>query len=106
MGTKNKKKRAKTMKVGKLKEYLDDIDDNVEIKGLRLYCESGFSIQSKTLYMDNSQRLEELENLQTKIMLSVNSGKYSDVFRKGMIEAFDIIDKRIEELKGEINEDA
>ena len=56
-------------------------------------------------YMDGYNRgkkegtIEELENLQTKIMLSVNSGKYSDVFRKGMIEAFDIIDKRIEELK-------
>ena len=50
------------------------------------------------------QIIEELENIQTEIMLSVNSGKYSDVFRKGMIEAFDIIDKRIESLKGENNE--
>lgn len=49
------------------------------------------------------QIIEELENIQTEIMLSVNSGKYSDVFRKGMIEAFDIIDKRIESLKGENN---
>lgn len=47
------------------------------------------------------QIIEELENIQTEIMFRVNLGIYSDAFRKGMIEAFDIIDKRIESLKGE-----
>lgn len=41
------------MTVGKLKEYLNDIDDNIEIKGLILHCENGYSIQSKMAWIEN-----------------------------------------------------
>ena len=87
------------MTVGKLKEYLDDVDDNVEITGLRLYCENGFAIQSKTLEMDNSERIAELEELRKEI------SQMRDTFDLSCMNTFTLVIKAIDEhitkLKGE-----
>ena len=94
------------MTVGKLKEYLNIIDDNVEIEGLRLYCENGFSIQSKTLCMDNSQRLAELDSVMEDFEAKLKSEEVQNDYWYHIISGKSylfrsILTKHIEELKGE-----
>ena len=97
------------MTVGKLKEYLNGIDDNVEIKGLRLYCENGFAIQSKTLYMDISQRLAELDSVMEDFEAKLKSEEVQNDYWYHVISNKSylfrsILTEHIAKLKGESNE--
>lgn len=102
-------RKTRIMTVGKLKEYLNDIDNNVEIKGLRLYCKNGFSIQSKTLYMDNSQRLAELDSVMKDFEAKLKSEEVQNDYWYHVISNKSylfrsILTEHIAELKGEENE--
>ena len=97
------------MTVGKLKEYLNDIDDNVEIKGLLLRCENGYAIQSKMRWIDNEEIIEELENLKRKmediLAMQDGEGDFYNGLQVGVNNDLLIINNRISELKDENNGD-
>ena len=91
--------KGKTMTVGKLKEYLNDIDDNVEIKKLLLRCENGYAIQSKMRWIDNEDIIEELEKTRKEIQSIIALADSREEDTKLAYQCQIVINERISELK-------
>lgn len=89
------------MTVGKLKKYLDDVDNNVEIEGLLLRCENGFAIQSKMRWINNEDIIEELENIKDEIQDLIDFEESCCGNTILGYECLSVINNKISKLKGD-----